>query len=102
MFDYELFRAALKKQRQDLHLTIEQVAEKAHLDENNLLKIELGLRKPSTVSAVCILNAFNMSFESFFDDNIAKIREYRLNEIKQDYSKLSKQDKILFLEILKI
>lgn len=102
MFDFELFRVLLRKQRSDLNLTVEQVAEKACIDENNLLKIELGLGRPNTESVVSILNAFQMSFESFFDDSKAKIREYRINEIKEGFRELSERDKKVFLEILKI
>lgn len=102
MFDYDLFRIALKKHREDFRWTIEKVADKAYLDESNIKKIALGWRKPRTESAVSILNAFHMSFETFFDENTAKIRDYCLNEIIKDFNKLTERDKKVFLEILKI
>ena len=99
MFDYENFRVKLRERRHSLSLTIEQLAEKAELDENNLTKIELGMHKPSLITIVSIVNAFNTDLSTFLDNSDFQEKDLIINNVINTIKACSDKEKQIFYKI---
>lgn len=70
----KVIRETLKKYRQSLNLSQEQLAESANLDRTYISGFERGIRNISLQSLEKILNGLNLNCHDFFSLCINEIR----------------------------
>lgn len=58
----------LKKYREELHLTQEQVAEKSHLDPRSIINMEMGRGNPQLKTLNLLIQALHIDARELFDE----------------------------------
>lgn len=79
----EVTQMNLKQRREQLGLTVIQMADKLNLDPSNLSKYELGKRVFRTIDLLAVIEHYNLTFE--------ELKEY-LDEVARNNNKNKERD----------
>ena len=97
----------IRKNRKNLGLTLEELAEKSEISINFLGNIERGTDTPSLKSLMKICNALNISADVVLIDNLSVYNKENLNtgyhkDLNDEISSLSVEQQGKLFEILEL
>lgn len=100
--NYSTVGSKIKKERQQLGLTQEKLAEKCNISTSYLAHIECGSKRPSLDVAVTISNVLHIDLNYLISDELNSPKNTKIESLESQLSKCTSTQLNHFLKIAQV